>query len=309
MVLFGGTNIMNKFKNLLLVLLALLIIIMLPACKEEPTTILLDGTSSAGKTALTLQLNKVLVGETKVINIDSDFLKSLYLRVIAYVQELYGITLTLDDLDNGRYEQLVTEGTIDEEDAERFTQAQVLIIFDELMAKIKEHDAADKNIVIDWLLDEKEEFKQFYDGLQPITPAFILVYCPFAILVERVQQRAREGDSRMFKNVFEQFGNIYKAAQPDDRPVLDALSRTEVVTLVTQHARGEFESEDVFQEFLAKLLEKLSLDQHDVVQITPRYAHDFIVNTGKYSAERCALHIRAFIAQYKNYTALAKNVK
>ena len=73
------------------------------------------------------------------------------------------------------------------------------------------------------------------------------------------------------------------------------------------HARSEFEKEKEFDKFLSTLLDNLSLNNHETVQITPRYTYDLIVNSATQNPAECAKQIHNFIQQGQKHTAFQKN--
>ena len=69
----------------------------------------------------------------------------------------------------------------------------------------------------------------------------------------------------------------------------------------------EFEKEKEFDNFLYTLLEDLSLNNHETVQITPRYTYDLIINSATQNPAACAQQIHGFIQKKQKHTAFQKS--
>jgi chloramphenicol 3-O-phosphotransferase len=274
----------------------------------QGTIIFLNGTSSAGKTALTAEIQKL--GQYEKVNIDEDFGEPYMQAAINYIKEKTGVEATMDNL-NEVAEQLTKEGRLTKID-DKAIEALGKSIFINMLKKIKDDTAAGKDIIVDMLVENEKDFRDFYEPLHDLNVAFILTYCPFPKLAERVRQRISEKDPRTFTQVFEQFSRLYKAAQPGDTPILGTLTAEEVkqnCVLAKQDKPGLVEEMELssFDELAPTVLKNLSLDKNESIQITPRFKYDLIVNTGINTPQQCAQQIKNFIESETEFKAFKEN--
>ena len=272
----------------------------------QGTVILLNGTSSAGKSALTAALQKI--GDYEKVNIDEDCSDPANDAIMAYIKEKTGIETTIDDYDKV-WQSLEEKGTFTKKD-EAYLRAKIGTIFIRMLEKVRTLAASGKNVIFDMLIDDTLNFQYCYEKLKNVPVVFVLAYCPFTTLASRVEKRISEADPRLFANIFTQFSNMYKAAQPGDTPILDALTRDDV------KKHSEAAKKDVledpknfgsFDEFVTKILRNLSLDENETIQVTPRLKYDVIVNTGINSPQQCAEQITTFIESKQRPTAFEEN--
>ena len=165
-----------------------------------------------------------------------------------------------------------------------------------------------KNIVVDWLFEKPAEFNNFYTLLKRFRRPLILVYCPFKKLEQRILKRIQKGDNRFFSYVFKQFGRLYKDSENNSDPILGTLTKETVLRLCEKHVRPELEKyKEDYKKYIDKLLTQLNLHNKTKIRVTPRYKHDFIVNSGTHNTHECALQIKKFLESGKKLDALRIN--
>jgi len=183
-------------------------------------------------------------------------------------------------------------------------------LYNKMIQKIKDLIREEKNVIFDVVSTEKQEILNWCKEFRKNKVLFVLAYCSFQELAKRVAAR-NMGESlerRTFSQVWEQFGELYKAAKQGELPILETLSKNTVVGSVKSRTKNEFEKKEEFDEFLSTLLKNLSLDNNITVQITSRYKNDLIVDNSKQSSSAaCAKQILEFIKQGHKYTALQEN--
>jgi chloramphenicol 3-O-phosphotransferase len=279
------------------------------------TVILLNGTSSAGKSTMLRELPKVLEGSWKTVEGD-DFVLLIIQKLIDHLNDKFGIETTYDEL-NDTCGKLMEEGKITQQWIDDF--ARQYDVNDLMFKKIHEHIRCGHNVVLDTVICEPIEedsdeydFNGYFNELGLYNVAFILVYCPFTTLVERVRMRNESGvakERREYGVPIQFFRAMYKAAQPGDTPILDTLTRVEVRRLLETYVRSECETEKESNEFLSTVLKNLSLDRNESIRVTPRLKYDFIVNTGTHSSEECARQINEFLHSGRPFTAMRENAR
>jgi proline iminopeptidase len=275
---------------------------------SSSVVIFLNGTSSAGKTALTAEIQKL--GQYEKVNVDEDFEEPFMQAAINYIKEKTGVEATFDNLPEVA-EQLTKEGRLTKRD-DKAIESLAKPIFINMLKKIKDYATAGKDIIVDMLVENERNFRDFYESLHALNVAFILTYCPFTKLAERVRQRISEKDPRTFTQVFVQFSRLYKAAQPVDTPILGTLTAEEVKQNCKLAEKDEpwiFEEMELgsFDELTPTVLKNLSLDKNESIQITPRFKYDLIVNTGINTPQQCAQQIKNFIESETEFTAFKEN--
>jgi chloramphenicol 3-O-phosphotransferase len=278
--------------------------------RPQGTVILLNGTSSAGKSSIAQELQKTLDYSCEFVGIDKNVNEPALNTIIEYVQQKTKEPVTKENIDDIA-EKLVKDGTTTQEDLDNFYGQASNKLFNGMIQKIKDFTQNGKNVIFDTIIgdDSEQEIVRAFEQFRGENVLFLLVYCPFQELAKRIAAR-NSGDKleqRDFSIVWRQFGGLYKAAQPSDAPILETLSKNTVTDLVQLHARSEFEEEKEFNEFLSELLENLSLNNHEIVRITSSYKYDLIVNNATQSPAECAQQIRDFMQQGNAYTAFQKN--
>ena len=276
----------------------------------QGTVILLNGTSSAGKSSIAQELQKMWGDSCEFVGIDKDVHGPSLNSIISHVQQKTKEQVTKENIDNIA-EKLIKDGATTQEDLDIFYAQTSNKLFNRMIQKIKDFTKNGKNVIFDTIVgdDSEQEIVSLAETLRGENVLFSLVYCPFQELAKRIASRnsADKMEQRDFSMVWRQFGGLYKAAQPSDTQILETLSKNTVTDLVQLHARSEFEEEKEFNEFLSELLENLSLDKNDSVQITSRYTYDLIVNNATQSPDKCAQQINNFMREKNLYTAFQEN--
>jgi chloramphenicol 3-O-phosphotransferase len=165
----------------------------------------------------------------------------------------------------------------------------------EVLADAQELAAAGNNVLIDMLFDQASDYQLIVNKLKRFNPKFVLVYCPFQVLAERVEARNASGiksEQRNLSQALSRFGKIYKSAPSG----IDELSRADFNAAV-KLAKRDFKDPKKYQEFVVELKQNLGFANHTVqtVKIAPRLHYDLIVNTGKNSPQKCAAQIASYL--------------
>ena len=196
-------------------------IVLSPFLNSQGTVILLNGTSSAGKSSIMKELPEILDGFWQPVEADA-FAVIARKNFIDYLKEKFGVETTLEEL-NDTYIALNKEGRITEREVDAFFDKQDVL--GQMFEKIRTDIQEEKNVIIDTVIGEGIDdedpdnadyaFKTYFDALHTFNVAFILVYCPFAALIERVEMRNQAGvyeERREFGVPLWMFGKTYKKA-------------------------------------------------------------------------------------------------
>ena len=271
----------------------------------QGTVIFLNGTSSAGKTAISEELEKSLEVSWEEVAFDN-FAR---IAIKNFAKEKTGVILNLnDEIAEKELDGLVQAGKITWEEVNEFSEEKFYFILNLLLQKTEEHLQSGKNVIID-TINVEADFKHYFEALHQFNVIFILVYCPVTTLVERIIKRNKEGDERDFASVLRHFGRVYKAAQPGDAPILGTLTKTEIKNIFEQHAKKEFGTEKEYNKVLSEMLKNLSFDRQESIQVTPRLKHDLVVNTGELSTQEASQKIKQFMETKTEFTAFKENVQ
>jgi len=169
--------------------------------------ILINGTSSSGKSAILKEFQKLKKDYT-ILKIDDFFPPVLNKKAKELGwnensgQDPWLFLYEYLFKKTGKYYYNIEARQILFNDSPTFVQ---------IMQKAKELSLNNKNVIIDNVLEFEEEYKLFDDFFKNLKPIKILVYCPLNILLERVQQRNNSGipeERRTAIQSFEQFPAI-----------------------------------------------------------------------------------------------------
>ena len=272
--------------------------------------IILDGTSSAGKTSIARELQALCGDSCVYLSVDEEVENPLMRLIVKYLQQKTAERVTNE---NAREiaNKLTLGGVVTQEEIESFSDKLEKSLGDRLTQKIKDLIREGKSVIFEVITLKEQQHVRRFEVLGGNDFLSVLVYCSFQELAKRVATRNLVGglEQRSFSQAWGQFGKLYKAAEHRELPILDVLSRDTLERLVQLHAQSEFEKERNFVNFTSTLLEDLSLDNNITVQIVPRYKYDLVVDNSKQSSAACAQQIHAFMRQGHEYTALQENYR
>ncbi len=236
------------------------------------TIILLNGTSSAGKTAIIRALKK-LYGNTYAALIGDDFV-----------------------------ETYAAEHPMPESMSRNTYQHQILSA---LLTNAKQLSEEGKNILID-LVDFDNHYEYYCSILDCKKTVKVLVYCPLDVLVDRVEKRNKAGnekEKRPLNLSFGQFKDIYKLQEYADDMVVDrietgrvryALHRAEQEVRELMEAAGE-DPEKLIHLFVKPFVEQFKLNTLKKIVLVSKHPWDLIVNTDVNSPAEIAQIIAKYL--------------
>jgi len=247
---------MKNFRSYLVLISVCFIFAGIYFLNQQPrsgTIVLLNGTSSAGKTSIIKELQKIY-GDSCAVVIGDDFLAT-YL-----IEHPQPISMTQD-----AYQRQMLRDAFLHVKQLSLHNAHVFVDFAEINAK---HYCT--------ILDCNKVVK-------------ILVYCPLDILVDRVAERNRSGntnETRTLSMPFGQFLNIYKLQESSDEVVVDRIKTSRIKYAVQIAEQDE-----------KPFVEQFKLDTLKEIVLVPKQQWDLIVNTGTHSSREIAKIISVYLSK------------
>lgn len=248
--------------------------------------ILIDGTSSAGKTSI------------------CNVLKPKLLDSVEHV--------TMDEFINQVFEQF-KKNQFHESDLLDKCNYQVSLMYNH----IKNLTNQDKTVICETTITCLEDCKgasKWFNILKNITGFLILIYCPFGVLVERVKARNKKAlaennpeNTRLINVVLNQFSVMFKANENNKEPIIDCLNK-EDCEFAFNLLRDEFTGDNKkLENFKIEIYKKLNLLDNSKIYISPRFAYDYIIDTAKNCPDVSADKIKNFLDLKTTPRAILKN--
>lgn len=229
---------------------------------------LLNGTSSAGKTSIMKELRS-LYGQSWEYVIGDEFVET-------YTPQ-----------------EPIEESLDRDEQNKRVMKA--------MFSSVKQLSDKGLNVFVDTV-----EFDHDYDYYCSIldcnTTIKILVYCPLDILVHRGNTRNtsdQPNEHRPLNLSFWQFTKIYAIQQSENQPVIDrikpsrmlsalAAASQEVRKLMTEAGMNEQEIKNNITLFTTPFIDQFKLNETNEVILTTQHTWDLVVNSGVQSSSEIA---------------------
>ena len=249
--------------------------------KKQPasTVILLNGTSSAGKTTMLKELVKI-DDSVQVVSFDGFFWGS-YTKThpTAELDELAKIARK-DETANQKLNKLV--------------EVYMRNAVDSFYADIRQKALKYKNVVVDTVIDDVKEFDKLSHVLGEVKLVNVLLYCPLDVTISRLRQRNIAGiEMRDFRLPVSQYKLLYKPQEQPSEKIVDTILGKDIKQLVRAGIEEYLKDppDDLKDQVdaLSKELEELykgfvkhfKLDELDKVAIVPVRPYDLILHCEK----------------------------
>ncbi len=247
------------------------------------TIIILSGTSSAGKSSVVKELQKIYHDEFQVLTID-DFMRSH--------PEIEALSnASNDDEEDEIFERIVTD----------------------FYHHIKQMSQRGNKILIDTVQCLQSEWTRCHTILGSENVIQILDYCTLPVIISHVKKRNTSGDSlekRSIRQAFDQFYDLYRLQESSDDQVVDHMhaSRMKHALHQVDKERKQFDIEfpesidkraQKWQKFSHDFIDQFKLDEMKKINIACKYQYDFIVDTGV-NTPQVAAHKIADYLETKN---------
>ncbi|MCX5925435.1 MAG: hypothetical protein NT124_04065 [Candidatus Dependentiae bacterium] len=260
--------------------IALCSILAMPSTTHaDGTIVILNGTSSAGKTSITKELQKIY-GNTYA------FVHGDYVETYAYIED-----------------PLIKAGPMD---------IRNQLSFDALLHYVKTASQNGTNLIVD-IVQSDDKYERDFSALKCDKLIKVLVYCPLDVIVNHVAKRNKSGIEAEKRNIFQsvsQFNDIYKLEEFEYETVVDRIQTNSIKqVLCLSQQEIEFciqtewqltEKEAIEERQKAKLfalefIEQFQLDRLEEIVLVPKKPWDLILNKALYSSEECAEIIKRYL--------------
>jgi len=280
-------------------LLALLVVLVFSSELQSAATpdahtsgkvILLNGTSRAGKSSIARELSKLFGSESCIIEIDAIAYNLAQSKVQGKGIEVLQDKGLLDLLDS------IPEGTLSAEEINGLYPEAEKAMYNQ----IKKLHAAKKIVIVDTVLEGKQDIDECKKQLHECDLIPVLIYCTPSVLVQRVQERNRTGrEPRSVELPLEQYCDLYEVSTTIQDSSLDILKEVETLRLMEQidftqldeEAGREFKK--AFDKFCERYFPSSERGNHleKGVNAVCSQFYNYTVDTGQKSSEQCALDI------------------
>ncbi len=276
------------------------------AFSAQATIIFLNGTSSAGKSSITRELQSILGRSFVVVSTDTFLMDAL-------VEEAYsrGLLKRSDPKPRTAKEIKKLINALPKKQASVMYGdfKQIVIANNHAMYAHVAHLACQGwHVIIDHVMTFDDDIKDCLQTLGAFDVFFVLAHCPLGELVRRVYQRNSSQDKaekRTLDSVLGHYAQVHCPGSKDD--FLEIISY-EQMSYYIDLVRSSFPTVKLFSEFKEFVIRYLELDQCKYVYLCPSLAYDYVINTGNKNPHTCAQSIaQALHKAGGNYSAFAEN--
>jgi chloramphenicol 3-O-phosphotransferase len=278
---------MNLFKKLTLIATLLISASLIIATSywfiqvktDRPgIVVIINGTSSVGKTTVIKELKKSISDRYKLLGLDTFI--ATYNDEHPYKKELNAFA--------------------SEQEKDLFMVKYWQTLLDNFFHVIKEEALSGKKILVDTVIDHDEitNLSKILNGISSIN---ILIYCPLNVTLGRVKERNKSGiesEKRLSSLPIMQYMNIYKAQTESSEPVLDTIISKDIKQLIQigfDRAILELpEDEKTNKEEISKkmkddykaFVQHFKLDDQEQVTVVSQDHYDLVVDCRSTSTEQ-----------------------
>ena len=246
--------------------------------------ILLDGTSSVGKSAIIGEFKK-LHPEYAIIKVDDWFPLDLtnVAQVYGWAQDSHLDPWTF--VRNYLIEKNKTYYLDTEVRREMFASMPTRGYFE----AAKKESLQGDNVIIDTVLEDMAQYQLFDKTFQGLPVTKVLVYCPLDILLERVEKRNASHDISEHRTAFlsfEQFPVMYKVQASANELLVDTV-KTETMRQALDKAVQDLVATGIAEgyvlvlaQFKQRFVDHFELDTREDINLAPARAYDLVINSG-----------------------------
>lgn len=255
------------------------------------TVILLNGTSSAGKSSIAQELKKALLpNNVEILSIDI-----VFYEVAREIIKERGYAVDPNKSWTELCESLPEELVLSEK--EIIPRAEK-----KLYEKIKHHAASDKYVILDAVICNTKHAEKWAVALDGLVVQKVLVYCTPTKLLEHVIQRntdINEEEHRPLTQPFFQFFKMFTIQKSGTDQYIEEINPQALETLITKNFadpmptmnEGDLKrAKKVIENYQPKFACKTGEQTIKIVP-EPFVTYDIVVNAGTSSAKECAQQI------------------
>lgn len=281
--------------------------------KSKPWVILLNGTSSAGKSTITKEFVKEYPELKPVIIKFDDLLEeALFKEMQQKIQQLGINATTREEMQNKLSSSKRAECYQAVADQQRAIKKKMR---DGVVASLKQG----KNVIIDTVIgdDDYENTKEWFETLNTLSNTFpvfcALVYCPLKLLVSRVVSRNSMNtlkEQRNLQNVIELFGSMYTSQKSttlcaydyyfggDSCPCIDTITKDDVQKVIAS-CNSISNAQQVIKTTIKQI--NLSWDGSSDMPLYPKFAYNIILkNSGNKTPSSLAKALYDSLQEFLN---------
>ena len=269
-------------------------------CMHKGQVILLNGTSSAGKSTILKEFQK-LGNEYTILKVDDWFPE----QVKKKAQELGWQEETSQDpwlfLCEYLHQKTGNYYFATEVRQELFGSSPAFF------NKARDLSFAGQNVIIDTVLEYEQEYEKLFSIFKDPKPIMILVYCPMDILLHRVEQRNALGivaEERVAFQSFEQFPALFKVQEHLEEQVVDHIQSVvmkkaldESIAWLIEHAlpSGYVPKLEAFRK---QFVEQFKLDDQDSISLVAKHRYDLVLQSGAKSPHELAQEMQGYLKMH-----------
>lgn len=292
-------------KNRLFLLISLIIICVLIGFfliqKKQGTIILLNGTSSSGKSAILKELH-AQSPDIVVLKVDDYYPDELIQKAMHCGSQKDS------EIDPWSFLHQYLIAQTDKYYFDTELREQLFSAASFFYPKAKELAAQGKTVIIDTVLEHKKAYQEVLEYFKDDQFHMALIYCPMDILLERVQARNCSGVSGEQRNAFlsfEQFPHMYKLKESDDEPVIDRVN-TKTLKNALEASIQDLIKQGIAPEYLPKLQEfknnfiaQFKLNSVSEIEIAPQHCYKQVFkNDSLEKAQEIAYKLKLMSSSY-----------
>lgn len=238
---------------------------------QSGATIVLNGTSSAGKSDLANELQMLYGNKCRIIKLD-DFEAFYVIKnpIIAFTgPKIY------------------------------FTPERQEKRWHDFYTYAKQLASSGYHVFIDTVRYD-EDYEKYSDWIGNNLVYKVLVYCPLDTIIERVAQRSKNKlERRTVAQAIEQFCEIYRLQESATEPIVDHVQTNRMQTALDVATKEMSEMKRVSSEYIATFdkdfTEQFKLKTLKEITLTTKHPWDLIVNSGNHSAHDLALIVYDYL--------------
>jgi chloramphenicol 3-O-phosphotransferase len=267
----------------------------------QGSLIILNGTSSAGKSTLAKNLQQRLTRSYNIVSID-DF---VYPQLLMMAQKLE--LISVETMQEQQIHQIIAENvgfilaSFDKTNQAVNWETLKTGMYQQVVARVKNGE----NIILDTVLccAEFESSSSFKTIMADISLCLVLVYCSPMVLVEHVLKRNAQDDyiqRRDVVRVIRSFCNMYEASTlKNDKKIVGCLTDEQVAYLLDRINNSTSDvgcdKQKACQEIQKLLQETFFTIVEDSVSIACRCPYDVCLDLGTMSFMQCAINIDSYL--------------
>ena len=278
--------------------------------KKEGKVVVLNGTSSAGKSTIVKELLPSFKGTAEVISYDQTLCNIIRKKFTdekgkapSSDSEFYAYWAELDKQDSKVLNKICEE-----------------VLPQQLYANIRNAYLNGKIVIVDVSITDKDSMQHFLKQLHDLPVCLALVYCPLEKLFKNLMKRNQEEkEQRDLDQPSIQFFELYKKREKKSQPCIDILKKDQVdwvVDRIKETAKTTIKDDVELAKFIKSVDEhmpsiynKLELDKNEEIEITASFDHDLVVNAGALTPKESSQKIANFLTNKTPCKAMQQNLE